>query len=108
MNNEFLHGDLKKDVYMPIPRGVPSTKPNQVCKLVKSLYGLKQTSRKWNEKLMIAFLLALNFTQAHFDHSLFVRKTPTSFTILLVYVDGVIVTGDSLNDIKQIKSALHQ
>ncbi|KAK2387257.1 putative mitochondrial protein [Trifolium repens] len=107
VNNAFLHGDLKEDVYMTIPQGFHTSRPNQVCKLVKSLYGLKQASRQWNEKLT-TFLLKLNFIQASSDHSLFTKKSSTSFIVLLVYVDDVIIAGTSLPEIQAIKSALHQ
>lgn len=96
VNNEFLDGDLQEDVYMIVPQGITTCKPNQVCKLVKSLYGLKQASRKWYEKLT-SLLLHHNYTQSISDHSLFTKKTATSFTSLLVYVDDVIIAGDLLS-----------
>ena len=45
----FLYGFLEEEVYMSQPEGfVLETKPNQVCKLKRSIYGLKQASRSWN------------------------------------------------------------
>jgi hypothetical protein len=91
---------------MTLPPGVTSTRPNQVCKLVKSLYGLKQASRRWYERLT-SFLVQHNYKQASSDHSLFIKSTASSFTLLLVYVDDVIIAGNSVSEIQSMKTALH-
>jgi hypothetical protein len=105
VNNAFLHGDLEEDVYMTILDGVTSTKPGQVCKLLKSLYGLKQASRKWYEKLT-SLLIREGYTQSTADYSLFTLSTATDFTALLVYVDDIILAGTSLTEFDRIKRIL--
>lgn len=62
INHAFFHGDLNEDVYMSIPLGYssPHIHPSQVCKLNKSLYGLKQANRQWFAKLT-DFLLTQRF-----------------------------------------------
>jgi hypothetical protein len=73
VNNAFLHGDLQEDVYMKILEGVVCDKLNLVCKLQKSLYGLKQASRKWYE-ILTNLLVKEGYTQSTSDYSL--QATP--------------------------------
>ena len=76
-----------------------------VYKLVKSLYGLRQTSRQWYAKLL-ATILQLGFTQSQSDHSLFVYTKGTLFTALLVYVDDIVITGNDPTCVAALKSLL--
>ncbi|XP_016173490.1 uncharacterized protein LOC107615995 [Arachis ipaensis] len=94
VNNAFLHGDLLEDVYMSQPKGYEQGDGTLVCKLTKALYGLKQATRAWYVKLLGAFK-RLGFTPTKSDTSLFTRITPQSRLYAPVYVDDIILTGDS-------------
>ena len=102
VNNAFLNDDLYEDVYMQLPPGFGRKGEHRVCKLHKSLYGLKQASRQWFLKLTTA-LLADGFRQSWSDYSLFVRGSKGKFLALLVYVDDVILAGNSIQDIEETK-----
>ena len=108
VNNAFLNGDLEEEVYMQIPQGysVPSsTTETLVCKLQKSLYGLRQASRQWYSKFS-TFLFTMGFTQSKSDYSLFFKGSGSTYVALLVYVDDIVITGASSEQIQLLKKAL--
>ncbi|KAJ0858060.1 putative RNA-directed DNA polymerase [Helianthus annuus] len=106
VDNAFLHGSITEDVYMKLPQGYYSKDESKVCKLVKSLYGLKQAPRKWNERLTTV-LLEFGFTQSKCDHSLFILNKENVTVFLLVYVDDIVLTGNSVAEIERIKKVLN-
>ena len=107
VNNVFLHGDLHEEVYMKMPPGMEGSSPSMVCKLKKSLYGLKQASRQWYDKLSLA-LTEKGFIRSKNDHSLFTKKSSDSIVIVAVYVDDVlvIVTCNNSEEIMALKQLL--
>ncbi|KAJ0469227.1 putative RNA-directed DNA polymerase [Helianthus annuus] len=105
VNNAFLHGDLREEVYMKIPQGFSKRNETRVCKLKKSLYGLKQASRTWYQKFTNA-LIEFGYKQSRADHSLFTVQEGELFVAILIYVDDVIITGNHLSKIDSTKKHL--
>jgi len=81
VNNAFLHEDLHEDIYMKPPQGL-NVAGNIVCKLKKSLYGLKQASRQWYAKLSNT-LRDIGFQHSKNDYSLFCKQQSQSIVIVL-------------------------
>ena len=93
VSNAFLHGLLEEGVYMVQPPSfLDSSLPNHVCKLNKALYELKQVPRAWFATLSI-FLLQYGFSNSVADNSFFVYHHSGHITVVLVYVDDILITG---------------
>ena len=105
----FLNGDLKEDVYMFQQEGFyVKWKEQNISKLMKYLYVLKQAPRAWFEKLT-EHLLKLNYK--HFDlddATLLVKKVGRSIVYLVFYVDDLMITRNNNKYISSIKKELQK
>lgn len=102
----FLHGDLKEEIYVAQPDGfVKVGEEHKVLKLLKSLYGLKQSPRAWNMKLD-EILKGLKFEKCLQEHAVYRREIKDDLIVIGVYVDDLIVTGSNMKIIKEFKRAM--
>ena len=92
----FLHDDLEEDIYMTQLKGfIEKDNEELVCRLNKSLYGLKQASRYWYKRFD-SFIVSLGFDRLEADHcAYFYDYDDGSFCILLLYIDNMVVVGNS-------------
>lgn len=101
----FLNGILLEEVYMQQPEGYEEKgKEQQVCRLHRSIYGLKQSPRCWNDALD-AQLRRLGFTQTPRDPCLYVSDAHSEM-IVAVYVDDLMVAGKNIDQIQETKTKL--
>lgn len=105
VHNAFLHGDLHEEVYMKLPPGFRDKGETRVCRLQKSLYGLKQAPRCWFAKLANA-LRTYGFKQSRSDHTFFFYVKQGVRLRILIYVDDLIISGTSPEDIQIFKDYL--
>jgi Reverse transcriptase (RNA-dependent DNA polymerase) len=106
--NAFLQGALEEKVYINLPPGHKMEKvSNMICRLKKSIYGLKQSPRAWYGKLS-QFLTSCNFKVSNADNSLFSKISNNHIIIVLIYVDDIIITRDSALEINKVKKDLKE
>lgn len=104
MKTAFLHGDLKKEIYMVQPEGFKvKAKESLVCKLKKSLYDLKQVPHQWYKKFN-SFMVGHGYKCTAVDQCIYIKKfTGDNFFILLLYVDDILIVGKDANLISRLK-----
>jgi hypothetical protein len=107
VKSAFLNGDLQEEVYVAQPPGfVLEGQESKVLRLCKALYGLRQAPRAWNTKLD-STLLSLGFQRSPSEHVVYARGTGNTW-LLGVYVDDLIVTGVSTQEISKFKKKMKE
>lgn len=102
----FLQGDLNEEVYMKQPVGIEDG-TSRVCRLQKSLYGLKQASRCWNQKLG-AVLLKAGLKCSSVDTCIYYCVKPSDVLIVAVYVDDLMIFSSNQSSKQRIKAVLQK
>src|SRR4051812_5132182 len=104
----FLNGELKEEIYMQQPDGfVMDGQEGKVCKLVKSLYGLRQAPKQWHDKFNET-LTSVGFVVNEADKCVYYRYGGGEGVILCLYVDDILIFGTNLKLIEEVKSFLSQ
>ncbi|GKD60643.1 retrotransposon protein, putative, ty1-copia subclass [Tanacetum coccineum] len=102
----FFNGYLSKEVYMKQPEGFVNLKyPNRVCKLKRSIYGLKQASRQWNKRFDDE-IQKFGFTQNRDEPCIYLKASGSNATFLILYVDDILIVGNNIPMLQDVKSYL--
>ena len=102
----FLNGDLVEDVYMSQPIGSEEVgKEHMVCKLQKSIYGLKQTSRHWY--LKFDEVVTINgFKENIVDQCIYMKVSGSKYIFLVLYVDDILLVANDTDMLVETKQLL--
>jgi len=105
----FLHGDLEEQIYMQQPEGFSQPgHEHLVCRLKKSLYGLKQSPRQWYKRFD-SYMIQIGYKSCEYDCCVYVKSLDDgSFIFLLLYVDDMLIVAKNLDDVVGLKALLSQ
>lgn len=102
----YLHAPIDRDIYMEQPDGYEKVGNNLVCKLQKSIYGLKQSGRNWNE-ILHKCLINDDFKQNPADHCVYTKESEqTGKVIIVIWVDDLIIAASNTQSLEQVKAML--
>ncbi|KAK8995295.1 hypothetical protein V6N11_069734 [Hibiscus sabdariffa] len=102
----FLNGKLEEDVYMTQPEGfVTPENAGKVCKLQRSIYGLKQASRSWNLRFNDA-IKEFGFIRNEDEPCVYKKFSGSIVSFLILYVDDILIIGNDIPTLQSIKTWL--
>ena len=92
----FLNGDIEEELYMVQPKGfVDPENADKVCKLQRSIYGLKQASRSWNQRFD-KVIKNFGFIQTYGEACVYKKVSGSSVVFLVLYVDDILLIGNDI------------
>ena len=104
----FLNGELNEEVYMQQPQGFEiKGKEHMVCKLKRSIYGLKQASRQWYFKFN-EVIMKYGFKENIVDQCIYLKKGGSAWILLVLYVDDLLLASTNLSLLTETKNLLSQ
>ncbi|GJW28759.1 retrovirus-related pol polyprotein from transposon TNT 1-94 [Tanacetum coccineum] len=102
----FLNGYFDEDIYMVQPEGFVDHKyPRKVCKLQRSIYGLKQASRSWNKRFDEE-IKKFDFAQNLDEPCVYQKASGSNVTFLILYVDDIIIVENHISSLQSVKDYL--
>jgi len=102
----FLHRELEEEIYMLQPEGFAEIgKENLVCRLNKSLYGLKHAPKCWYKRFD-SFIISLGYNRLSSDHCVYYKRFEENdvFIILLLYEDDMLIIGPNKDRVQELKA----
>jgi hypothetical protein len=103
----FLNGNIEEELYMVQPEGFVSPENvGKVCKLQRSIYGLKQASRSWNLRFD-EVIKGFGFVQNVEETCIYKKMSGSSVAFLVLYVDDILLIGNDVELLKSVKEYLN-
>ena len=104
----FLNGNIEEELYMVQPKGFADPKDaDKVCKLQRSIYGLKQASRSWNRRFD-KVVKDFRFIQTHGEACIYKKVSGSSVAFLILYVDDILLIGNDIELLNSVKGYLNK
>ncbi|KAI1002358.1 hypothetical protein K3495_g5847 [Podosphaera aphanis] len=101
----YLNGNLSENIYMKQPKGFEDG-TERVCRLIHTLYGLKQSGREWNKTLKNFLVEKVGYIQLIKEHGLFIRSNANGYDIIAVWVDDFLIASTDKVRLNRVKNEI--